>query len=127
MKNGKIKCVGVLVMTTAFVLSASLALAGPDGWGPGVGPGYGWYPSAASPTPEQSEELRSRQESYLKEITPLQSDLFSKKMELRLLWAQANPDQKKVMAKQREINELQQEFQEIATQHQSEIRKILGE
>lgn len=127
MKNGRTKYAGVLVMTMAFVLSASLALAGPGGWGGGMGPGYGWYPYAASPTPEQSEEVRVRQEAYLKEITPLQNDLFNKKMELRILWAQANPDQKKIMAKQREINELQQELQEIATQHQFEIRKILSE
>jgi len=127
MKSGRTKYAGVLVIAMAFVLSASFALAGPGGQGPGVGPGYGWYPYAASPTPEQSEEVRVRQEAYLKEITPLQSDLFSKRMELRLLWSAANPDQKKIMAKQREINELQQEIQEIATQHQFEIRKILSE
>ena len=127
MKSGRTKYAGVLVIAMALVLSASWALAGPGGQGPGMGPAYGWYPYAASPTPEQSEEVRVRQEAYLKEITPLQSDLFSKRMELRLLWAQANPDQKKIMAKQREINELQQELQEIATQHQFELRKILTE
>jgi Spy/CpxP family protein refolding chaperone len=125
METGRIKYAGVLVVTMAFALSASFALAGPGGWGPGMGPGFGLYPYAASATPEQSEELRVQQEAYLKEITPLQNDLFSKKMELRLLWAQANPDQKKIMAKQREINELRQELQEITTQHQFEIRKIL--
>ena len=127
MENGRIKYAGAVVIAMALVLSGSLALAGPGGWDPGMGPGYGWYPFGASPTSEQSEELRSRQEAYLKEITPLQNDLYSQKMELRLLWAQTNPDQKKIMTKQREINELRQELQEITTRHQFEIRKILRE
>ena len=122
------KKLAILTVAVLFVLSATLAFAEP--WGRGMGPGFGIPPFAASNlglTPEQYEELRVRQEAYLKEITPLQNDLFSKKMELRLLWAKANPDQKKIMAKQREINELHQELQEIATQHQFELRKILGE
>ena len=69
--------------------------------------------------------MQTLRETYLKEITPLQNQVFVKKSELRLLWNAANPDRDKIMAKQNEINKLQQQIQEKATQYQFEIRNIL--
>ena len=111
-----------------FLLSATLGLAEPQGRG--MGNGFGISPFAASNlglTPEQSQRLHAFLEAYLNEITPLQNQLLSREAEMRLLWSDANPGQEKIIAKQKEVNELQQELQEIATQHQFEIRKILSE
>lgn len=122
------KKLSILVLGMAFVLSASLVFAGPRGWGHGMGPGYGWCPytdSNLNLTEEQSAKLQTLRETYLKEITPLQNQVFVKKSELRLLWNAANPDRDKIMAKQNEINKLQQQIQEKATQYQFEIRNIL--
>lgn len=128
----------VLMVTLAFVLSASLALAGPGGWGGGGGMGQGYgkggrgcgmggYLNTASLTPEQSQQIQTLREAYLKEITPLQTQLFTKRSELRLLWASATPDKDQIMAKQGEINALQQQIQAKATQHQLEVRSIAGQ
>jgi Spy/CpxP family protein refolding chaperone len=140
MKNRERKFAGVLVLTMAVVLSASLVLAGPGGWGRGMGyggggpgmgmgmgMGQGGYPYAGSLTPEQSQKIQALQESFLKEITPLQNQLFTSKTELRTLWSAANPDKEQIMAKQSEINALQQQLQARATQHQFEIRSIVGQ
>jgi Spy/CpxP family protein refolding chaperone len=140
MKNRERKFAGVLVLTMAVVLSASLVLAGPGGWGRGMGyggggpgmgmgmgMGQGGYPYAGSLTPEQSQKIQALQESFLKEITPLQNQLFTSKTELRTLWSAAKPDKEQIMAKQNEINALRQQLQERATQHQFEIRSIVGQ
>lgn len=137
MKKGKLKYATIIGVTMALVLSASFALAGPGGWGrgmgmgygggPGMGMGQGGYPYAASLSPEQSQKLQALQEAYIKDITPIQNQLFSKKMELRLLWSQANPDQEQIMAKQKEMNELQEQLQAKATKHQFEVRGIVGQ
>jgi len=124
------------VLAMAVVLSAALVLAGPGGWGrgmgyggggPGMGMGHGGYPYAGSLSPEQSQKVQALQEAYLKEISPLQNQLFTSKTELRTLWSAANPDKEQIMAKQNEINALRQQLQERATQHQFEIRGIVGQ
>lgn len=136
MKKQGWKYGAVLMATLAFVLSASLALAGPGGWGGGMGPGYGkWgngrgmggYLNTASLTPEQSQQIQTLREAYLKEITPLQTQLFTKRSELRLLWSAATPDKYQIMAKQGEINALQQQIQAKATEHQLKVRSIVGQ
>ena len=143
MKKGKMKYGAIVVMTMALMLSASLALAGPGGgggrgmggggmgpghggWGQGMGPGQGGYGYAGSLTPEQSQKLQTIREAYLKEITPLQNQLFTKKSELRLLWSAASLDKDQILAKQGELNGLQQQIQEKATRHQLEARAIVG-
>lgn len=80
MKKQGWKYGAVLMVTLAFVLSASLALAGPGGWGGGMGPGYGkWgngggmgggYPYTASLTPEQSQAFQTLRQAYLRRSPP---------------------------------------------------------
>ncbi len=108
---------------------AAAAMAG-HGWGKGMGPGAGGpgNPYAASYlglTPEQTSQLQAMREKHFKEIAPLQEKLFAKKQELRLLWANPNPDASKITAKQKEITALQAEIQELSTKHQLEARSIL--
>jgi len=141
MEKGKTKYGAVLVVTIALVFSASLALAGRGGWGMGgggMGPGQGGWGQgmvprqagcgyAGSLTAEQTQKLQTLREAYLQEITPLRNQLFVKNSELRLLWAETTPDQEKIMAKQKEMNEIQQQIQEKATKHQLEARSIVGQ
>lgn len=147
MKKDKAKYGAVLVVTIALVFSASFALAGRGGWGrgmggggmggSGMGPGQdGWGQGmglrqgaqgyTGSLTTEQSQKLQTLREAYLQEITPLRNQLSTKNSEMRLLWAEAAPDQEKIMAKQKEMNELQQQIREKATKHQLEARSIVG-
>ncbi len=119
-----------LIIAAALVLVASWAVAGPGGmggWGRGgMGPGYGVpYAGAPNLTPEQAQKIQDLRRSYYEEIAPLQSQLFSKRTEMRLLWSQPNPDAGKINAKQREVLELEAKLREKATQHQLAVRKLL--
>ena len=111
-----------------FVLGlAATSMAGPGG-GWGKGPGMGMNPYGASYlglTAEQTQQLQSLREAQFKEMAPLQEKLFSRKQELRLLWANPNPDQGQILAKQKEISDLQAQIEQTATKHRLEARKIL--
>jgi Spy/CpxP family protein refolding chaperone len=116
----------ILAVAILCLFSATLAFAEP--WGRGMGPGFGIPPFATSNlglTPEQSQRLQALLEGYLKEITPLHNQLLSKEAEMRLLWSDANPGQEKIIAKQKEINELHRQIQEKASQHQLEFLSVL--
>jgi Spy/CpxP family protein refolding chaperone len=110
----------------AGVLVASNAWAFRDGppMGPGCWMGALWT-AALDLTEDQQARIRARQEAFRTETDPLRDKLFGKKMELRDLWAQTNPDQAKISAKQKEIQALQSELQGKATQYQLECRQVL--
>lgn len=104
----------------------------------GFGPGMGMGPGACGPgnfpgawvaalelTPEQIQKMQAMREAHWQEIAPLQNELVSKRLELRSLWLQPNPDQEKILAKQRELSALVAKIQEKATKHRLEMRQIL--
>ena len=131
----------------AVLAVSGLAMA--QGWGggpgmgrgPGMGMGYGPYdpgygprgqgygPGAWGPglnlTPEQTQKMQTLRDSFFKETIPLRNEMMVKKLELRTLWAQAKPEQEKILAKQKEINALRAQFQEMATKHRLAVRNVL--
>jgi len=132
----------MIVATLIITLLATSGLALAQGWGRGAGmgmgpgmgmgsgpcvPGYG--PGAAASalnlTPEQTQKMQALRESHFKETIPLRNEMMSKRLELRTLWSQANPDQEKILAKQKEINALRAQLQEKATKHRLEMRQVL--
>ncbi len=84
-----------ITLITALVLllvSAPLVMAQPRGMKGGMGPGGGRPGSALANlnlTAEQSEKIRAMRETHQKDIMPIQTQLFTKRAELRLLWIQA--------------------------------------
>jgi Spy/CpxP family protein refolding chaperone len=127
----------VAVMVVALLATAGVAMAqgwgrgpgyGPGPSGPGAGPGYGprgaWGPGL-NLTPEQTQKMQDLQENFFKGSLTLRNEMQIKQLELRTLWAQTNPDQEKLLAKQKEINALRTQLQEKATQNRLEMRKIL--
>jgi Spy/CpxP family protein refolding chaperone len=124
-------------MVVALLATAGVAMAqgwgrgpgyGPGPSGPGAGPGYGprgaWGPGL-NLTPEQTQKMQDLQENFFKGSLTLRNEMQIKQLELRTLWAQTNPDQEKLLAKQKEINALRTQLQEKATQNRLEMRKIL--
>ncbi len=118
-----------LGLALSLALAATVALA----WGPGFGPGFGrgfGGPAFGSPpipnlTAEQSAQIQALRDAFLKEIGPLQNDLSTKRTELQTLWSSTNPDQAAIIAKQKEILNLQSQLQEKATNLGFSIRKLL--
>jgi Spy/CpxP family protein refolding chaperone len=110
------------VMTVALLVAfvSTSVWAGP--WG---GRFYGMGPALANLTPEQQSKILALQQAHLEKITPLQEELFKKKMELRTLWTAQNPDQTKINALQKEIFDLIEQLQQESTQLRSEILKVI--
>lgn len=117
----------IAVIAVAAIVASSPAEARRE-WGGGYQSG-GHYDIAAAPglnlTTEQTAQIRSLREAQLKEIQPLQNNLYSKRSELRLLWLQQSPDEGKIKAADREIRALRDQVQDKMTNHRLAIFKIL--
>ncbi len=117
------------VVVAVLVLGASSAWGFGGHWG-GMqgGCGLGMNPNRSASvnlTDDQRAQFQSRHDAFMAEIRPLRDELFSKKMELRELWAKAEPNQAKISTKQQEIRELQAQMQEKATEFQLGCRQLL--
>jgi Spy/CpxP family protein refolding chaperone len=115
------------VIAVVAVVASSPAEARRGGWG-GY-PGGGYYDLAAAPglnlTAEQTEKLGSLREAHLREVKPLQDQMYSKAGELRLLWLQQTPDQKKILTVQKEVRTLRDQLTDKQTAYRLEANKIL--
>ncbi len=76
-------------------------------------------------TEEQMAKIQAVRESFLRETLVLRNELAIKRFDLRDLMADPRVDSNLVIAKQREISELEAKFQERALLNMLEIRKIL--
>ncbi len=94
-------------------MATAVDLGRGSGMGMGYGPrsdgpakaGHGLW-AALNLTPEQTEKMQALRKSFFEEALPLRNELMSKKFELKALWVQTNPDEGKILAKQKEINAL---------------------
>lgn len=121
------KKLGMLVFVLFMTASTAWAFGG-RGCGMGAGPGLGMNCQAFSSlglTAEQKTQLQARHDAFAAEIEPLRNQMFTKREELRQLWATPNPDQGLISAKQQEIRDLQGQIQERATQQRLGCLEIL--
>lgn len=110
-----------------------LALLAMTGVAAAAGPGFGFGRNVNCPegynqlnlTPEQKTKLTELKEKQWKETVSLRNEMQTKRLELRTLWTAPSPDKDKVLAKQKEINELRDKLQAKATDFRLETRKIL--
>jgi len=119
-----------LGLTLALLLMATVALAQGPGFGRGYGPGPGYgggygYQAIPNLTTEQSSKIQTLQQAHLAKIGPLQQALLNERLELRSLYLAPNPDQALLLAKQKEILNLQAQMQEEATNYRLEVRGVL--
>lgn len=114
------------ILVVVMVLAASSAWAFREGCG--MGPGFGMSPYVSATlelTEDQKAQIQAKQEAFLEDVSPLRDKLFSKKMEMKDLWSKANPDQAAISEKRLEIQAIQNEIQEKATQYQLDCRQFL--
>jgi Spy/CpxP family protein refolding chaperone len=76
-------------------------------------------------TEEQTAKLQALRESYLRETLVWRDSLVIKRFDLRDLLRDPQSDPNQVLAKQREISDLESKIQERAVLHQLEMRKVL--
>jgi len=86
-------------------------------------------PMMAPPIPQLTEEQRVKIQElrlkHMKEILPLETDLQIKRLELENLWTADKLDAKAIIAKVKEINELQNKLELTRVNHRLEIAQIL--
>ena len=118
-----------LALVLGLALVATVALAWGPGFGPGFGRGFGGPAYGVPPIPnltdEQSAQIKALRDGFLKEIEPLQKELYTQSQELRTLWQSPSPDQAAIAAKQKEIFNLRSQLQDKAPNLGLEIRKVL--
>ena len=74
---------------------------------------------------EQVAKIQALRETHLKDIAPIQDQLFSARNELRLLWNQPDPNAGQITDKQQEMDTLRSQLREKVTLHLLEVRKLL--
>jgi Spy/CpxP family protein refolding chaperone len=114
-------------LAVAAVLASSPAEAR-EGWGGGHS-GGGYYDLTSTPglnlTAEQVTKLNALREAHLRDIKPLQDQMYGKRGELRLLWLERTPDQKKILAVQKDLQTLREKLYEKGTTFRLESTKVL--
>ena len=120
----------ITLITTLIIMLASvpLVMAQPRGMKGRMGPSGERHASALANldlTSEQSEKIQALREAHQKEIMPIQTKLFTKRAELRLLWMQTKLDSEKIKTKQKEIHDLRGQLQEKKTDFRLEFLNIL--
>ena len=92
--------------------------------GPMHHPGEDWA-RQLNLTDEQTVKLQALRESFLRETLPWRDQLVIKRFDLRDLLRDPQSDANQVLAKQREISDLESKIQERVVLHQLEMRKVL--
>ncbi len=124
------KSIFALVAVLGLLTFPLFAMA--QGWAMGMHPGMGYGPSwiggwasRLNLSNEQIQKLEALHERLLNDTISIRNDLALKEVELSTLWLQTNPDEGKILAKEKEINALRGQIQEKTTKYLLEGRKVL--
>lgn len=131
MKKFTLMLLGIFLICSFFEVTS--ALAGCCGAGRGMGGcgcgGWGLNSLVSSSvenlTPEQLEKLATLQKNHIQETATLRTDLAVKRIERDQLLSQPQPRRDEILAKQREITDLQSQLQQKALTRELEIRTFL--
>ena len=122
----KVTVTVMALLVTAMIATAALA------FGPGRGPGYGSCGRGdfggfgeLNLTAEQKTKLTELRDAQLKDVKPLQEQMFTKRDELRKFWLEPTPDQAKITAAQKEMRSVRDQMQDKMTAFRLESLKVL--
>ena len=76
-------------------------------------------------TPEQQAKFQELTQKFNEETATLKGSLLGKRLELQALWSNPKAEQDTLMAKEREMRDLQNQMDEKTLQHKLETRKLL--
>ena len=121
------KTVILLGLVALMVLGVAYAYA----QGPGSGPGRGgmhesWGPAKDYPlTPEQKAKFQELRRKFREDNAKLIGAMVTKKPELQSLWTDPKADPKAILAKEKELRDLQDQLKDKGVQMRLEARKLL--
>ncbi len=115
------KKVTLWLLALALVLSLGLAAAA---WSQPMGMGMGHGRGMMNLTPEQGGKLFDLKEKFRNDTAGLRKDLMVKHLEMKALWKAENPDEKAILAKQKELNTLKDQMSLKMVPFRLEAKKI---
>ena len=116
------KKVTLWLLALALVLSLGLAAAVYAAGPMGMGMGHAhWMKNL---TPDQASKLFDLKEKFHTDTANLRKGLMIKRLEMRALWKAENPDEKAILAKQKELNGLRDQLMEKMVPFRLEGKKI---
>ncbi|MCG6894212.1 MAG: periplasmic heavy metal sensor [Desulfobacteraceae bacterium] len=104
------------------------------GGGPMMGPGYGghmmgwrgdWDDLGLSR--EQATQLEEARESFFDETRGLRDNIYEKSAQIRREFSQRNPDRSRIVELQKELSQLESQFDQKRLDYELEVRKIAPE
>ena len=121
---------GTLIVMAVLFAAAVATTAFAFGWG--RGPGYGpcarggfQGPAGLNLTAEQMAKIKEIRDAQLKEMNPLQKQVFTKRDEIRKLWLEPKLDEAKITAAQKEMRSLRDQMADRTTAFYLEAAKVL--
>src|SRR3990172_3754081 len=63
-------------------------------------------------TSEQKAKIEALQLSFIKDIKPLQDQMFSKRGDMRLLWMQSTPDKEKILSLRKDMRKIRDQIED---------------
>ncbi len=106
-----------------FLIGTTCAFAQGPGYGPG--PARAGYEGGIRLTPEQRTKFQELRRIFNEETAQVRGAMFTKRLELRSLWANPKSDPKAILEKERELRSLQDQMRDKAVQMRLEARGIL--
>jgi Spy/CpxP family protein refolding chaperone len=106
-----------------LTLVLALGLAG-TAWAQPKGKGLGRGPGRMNLTKEQAGKLFDLKEKFHTDTAGLRKNMMLQRLEMRNLWRAATPDEKAILAKQKEMNSLRDQLMEKMVTFRLEARKI---
>lgn len=116
----------VLVILLALALVAGLAASSwARPWGGGMGGGMGCgMMGAMNLTPDQAGKLFDLKQKFMNDTANVRKQMMVKHAELAALWKAQTPDEKAIVAKQKELNDLKSQMQEKSVAFRLAARQI---
>ncbi len=118
MKASKMSLVVLLALALTVGLAAS-SWARP--WGGGMGCGM---MGAMNLTPDQAGKLFDLKQKFMNDTADVRKQMLVKHAELAALWKAEKPDEKAIVAKQKELNTLKGQMQEKSVAFRLAARQI---
>jgi zinc resistance-associated protein len=119
MKASKMSLVVLLALALTLSLAAS-SWARP--WGGGMG--CGGMMGAMNLSPEQAGKLFDLKQKFMNDTADVRKQMMVKHAELAALWKAEKPDEKAIVAKQKELNAVKGQMQDKGVAFRLEARNI---
>lgn len=124
----------VLAIATIALIAFGINAFAHGGWGMGGGHhgrgwhhggGYGYGPGYDDRmTPEEYRQFEQQREAFLNDTRDLRASLYDKQEQLQNELVKENPDAAKASKLQKEISDLQAQFDQKRIDHMIEMRKL---